>query len=128
MQAIKPTVLGILIGLLLGGVFFAKAAPQQEKVSDVIRAKRFEVVDDKGMKRAELAYEQGRVTLGLSSLDGDKKVQTALGLSIGRDGDATLMMVNTEEKTGIELRLPAKGQPEISLEGKDGKRKVLLPE
>jgi hypothetical protein len=38
------------------------------------------------------------------------------------------MMANTEEKTGIVIRLPAKGQPEVSLEGMNGKRKVLLPE
>ena len=123
--------LGVLAcSLFLGALNWVQASPQEEKVPKVIRAQRFELVDDKGILHAILAREKGVTFLSLSEGGGGggKEVRGEITLGVLSDGSTNILLVKPKDKAAISLRLGSDGKPILSLTGKDGKQRDLEPE
>lgn len=113
--------LSVMIMLFAGVILFVHSDTPQAKVPAVIRAQRFELVDEQGHILAELRfYKQiGAVSFSLFGKDGTFSVSTVEG------GHTEMKLHNRKEKTAIYLGVPSgvlSNYPNIVLVGK--KRRI----
>jgi hypothetical protein len=94
-------------------VFLGKssAQPPSTDVQDIVKAKRFALVDDEGDCRATLGFGPGVMVHGQSQAGYEQAVFT---LSAKKTGHA------------VELRVMHDGTPAIRLLGTDGKARVAM--
>jgi len=91
-------------------------------VQEVVRAQKFELVDEAGKMRAALAMLPSGAGLGLYDNDGKLRADLLL-LS---DGGPRLRLLDKEEKPRAGLMLLADGSPALVLYDKDGKARAGL--
>ena len=78
-----------------------------EDINDVVRAKRFELVDDAGQVRSVLSSgPEGRVVLTFMGAE-NPAIRAALG--IGSDGGAFLNLFDDQERVRVNLSVNARG-------------------
>ena len=98
----------------------ARTAPVQE----VVRAKRFEVVDGKGRVRIELSMGADGRLPGLRIRDAEDKPRAALGLAL--DGLSSLILCDKAGKPRAALSVPPDGSPLLVLADEKGKTRAAL--
>lgn len=134
-------ILGSVIGLLLGAVLWAKAAPRQEGVPEVLRAHQFEVVDKQGRTRAtfgisSISPEQAR-KMGLKGkIEGvmlalyqqsaqNQPIEGLVMLGAYSNGGAVLSLANVKNAS-VALGANPDGSSNITL-WSHGKRRIIKP-
>jgi len=139
-QYTLTVVLSMLTGLL-GGVVSSWFLGSG--VAEVIKAKRFEVVDKDGKRRAELSLIVGEPFLRLNDKRGQYRVELGVvsggyiglvdqnsmirvGLGLGKDGEPGLSLYDKNGKGRAALRLNENGEPGLRLNDKNGKSRALL--
>lgn len=90
--------------------------------TEVLRAKRIELVDDSGQVRSRLNVEpDGQVVLRL--FDQDHTIRVKLGASTDGSG---LVLLNDKTELGIQILANSDGA-RLMLVGKDGVQQVIEP-
>lgn len=121
--------LGVFVGLFLGVMCLGKAAPPKEKAPKVIRAQRFELVDEKGQVLGVMGKEKGAVTIMLSSnKTKEGLVNGGITMTAFPDGASSLILVDAKHNTVAYLQIEADGTPKLMLSGLEGKYNGLQPE
>ena len=94
-----------------------------QNVTQVIRAKTFELVDDNGNVRAQLNIEEpgNEAVFRIRDSKGTIRVK----LSGTADGSG-LLLLNEKTEPGVHIIVNPEG-PSLSLIGKDGQKKVINP-
>ncbi len=96
----KAAVQGAACGLVLGLVLLIGGRVWQPAVPDVVKARRFEVVDAAGKIRASLGVlPSGAPGLGLSDAAGDLRVT----LAVNADGGPNLALFDAAGKLRVAL-------------------------
>jgi hypothetical protein len=130
---------GLVCGIGLCVVLWARPAPAQQGVPAVLRAQRFELVNAAGRVQASLSLhsdpELGK-RLGLKgeftffTIERVTKAGDAapayMMLGAGEEGSLSLMMLNAKEQSYAGLGVPAKGAPKLIL-GSRGKEREFTP-
>ena len=96
----------------MGTPVFAQKTPQ---VAEVIKAKRFEVVDLDGNTRAALSVLDGEPRLWLK----DKNGKTSVMLSLNKDEEPSLWFADKSGQRRAGLGLD-NGEPRMAFVGKNG--------
>ena len=127
-------VLGLAAGLFLGAVLWAKAAPRQAEVPQVLRAQRFEVVDKAGKTLGVFGVDELKIHVdrgphgdGLifpTSKNVTEEVvgitmmnqNGSCGLTLGQRGGPLLLMDNPKTNRQIQIALPPHSAPVIGWE------------
>lgn len=106
--------------ILLGANLWrpASAASRQPDVSDVVRARRIELLDDQGRPRATLKVEENGETL-LRLFDARGTIRVKLGA--GSDGSGLILM---NEDTQPAVHILARDTTSISLSAKDKSKRI----
>ncbi len=112
---------GAVLTNLLGGVgVFAQKRPPHRKL---LRAERFELVDQSGKSHAALSFDlEGRASLALFSKTGSSVVT----LMVGEEGEPSLDLYDQGGKARVALSLLASGEPSLNLHDEEGKRRAAL--
>ena len=93
-----------------------------QDVPSVVRARALELVDDKGVVRAQIDVEaSGEVVLRLRDQDGTIRVK----LGAGRDGSG-LLLNNEATEPGLHA-LATRSGTSLKLRNSDGSERVLTP-
>ena len=123
--AVALTVINVTILLLIVGRTGSTAQP----VSPILRARAFELVDERGQVQSRLNVESsGEVVLRLFDKNGTIRVK----LGAGVDGSGLVLNDETTEP-GVHLIARRSGTPQrptttsITLTGADGRQRVIRP-
>ena len=98
-----------------------------QAVPDVLRAKGLEIVDDRGVVRAQIVVQPGGGTVLFRLIDQKQKPLVKLGA--GTDGSGLMLTGDpaTQEWSGIQVMAkPAGSTPRLL--NLDGKERVIKPE
>ncbi|HXT68156.1 MAG TPA: hypothetical protein VN700_00255 [Vicinamibacterales bacterium] len=98
-----------------------------QAVPDVLRAKGLQIVDDRGMVRAQIIVQPGGNTVLFRLIDQNQKPLVKLGA--GADGSGLMLTGDpaTQEWSGIQLLAKPAGTT-VRLLNLDGKERVIKPE
>jgi hypothetical protein len=98
-----------------------------QAVPDVLRAKGLQIVDDRGLVRAQIIVQPGGNTVLFRLIDQNQKPLVKLGA--GADGSGLMLTGDpaTQEWSGIQL-LAKPGGSSLRLLNLDGKERVIKPE
>jgi hypothetical protein len=117
-MAVGLTALNVV--LFLGA--WAQAGPGTQTAQGLVRARAFELVDERSQIRARLNVESnGEVVFRLLDQKGTIRVK----LGAGTDGSA-LLLANDATEPGVHLLATAAGSS-VKLANKDGRQRVILP-
>ena len=110
-SAFQAAVCGLVVGavLLVGGRLLGPGVvmAQDKAAAEVVKAKRFEVVDAQGRVRAALGFtEDGKQVLNLS----DEAENVRASLRLAPDGSPVLGMRDAAGKAQIMLAMTKEGQ------------------
>lgn len=137
-------ILGTMMGLFLGAVLWAKAAPQKQEVPEVLRAQRFEVVDKQGRTQAafglvpvtpeEAKYlgsgdteESVGLMLSLQTVQNQKDPEAVAGLAVSSSGKAGLILANYKKRGMVMLGVDKDGNMGFRFIDKHGKTRIIEP-
>ncbi len=95
----------------------------EEEIKDVVRAKRFELVNDEGQKRAQLfSRGDGAVALSLFENDGDTLRAT---LGVTSNGTAILNLYDRQDNLRATVQVdPTKPEAQFSLADELGRARL----
>ena len=98
-----------------------------QAVPDVLRAKGLQIVDDRGMVRAQIIVQPGGNTVLFRLIDQNQKPLVKLGA--GADGSGLMLTGDpgTQEWSGIQVLAKPAGSA-LRLLNVDGKERVIKPE
>jgi hypothetical protein len=129
MNATRATLLLTVVNLAILTLAMRQQKPAEPAAQDVIRARRFELVDERGVVRSSLKIEpEGAVVFRLTDPKGEIRVK----LGAGADGSGLLLTDETTEP-GIHLLARRAGTGDkpnttrIVITGADGKQKLIEP-
>jgi len=97
-------------------------AERPSRVVDVVKAERFELVDESGKVRARLAATSGTVGLVLSS----QEPACSIMLSVAAGGAPALTMSDKSGQTRAVLMLLADGRPGLVLRDSGGRNRAIV--
>ena len=98
-----------------------------QAVPDVLRAKGLQIVDDRGLVRAQIIVQPGGNTVLFRLIDQNQKPLVKLGA--GADGSGLMLTGDpaTQEWSGIQVLAKPAGSA-LRLLNVDGKERVIKPE
>ena len=117
-------IVAVLIGLNVTTLLIAAATllPAFAANSDVVRARAFELIDDKGMVRALLNVEEGgEAVFRLKDAAGEVRVK----MGANKEGSGLLLLDGSTEPA-IHLLAKDSG-PTVTLKAKDRPPRVITP-
>ena len=99
----------------------------EQTVPDVLRAKGLEIVDDRGIVRAQIVVQPGGGSVLFRLIDQKQKPLVKLGA--GTDGSGLMLTGDpaTQEWSGIQVMAKPAGST-LRLLNLDGKERVIKPE
>ena len=100
-------------------------AQVQEQVPDVIRAKRFQLVDDLGQLRAELHLGDIDGSGNLRLYDAEGRIRVKVGTSV--DGSTGLLLLNDDIEPAVEVFVSKAEGVRVELFGEDGTTRIIRP-
>ncbi len=118
----------LLLGLMgMNAVLLTAQLAQLHRASaasvpETVRARRIEIVDERGRVRAQLNVEaDGEAVFRLRDSEGEIRVK----LGAGRSGSGLLLLDGSTEP-GVQVLATSEG-PSVTLTGKGARRRVITP-
>jgi len=114
-----------LMAGLLGGVLAVQLSPSKVEAAqpNIVRATRFELVDESGKVKAFLGYDGTESVIAFLNRDG--KIRVKLGMSLEL-GDQILTFLGTDGRSRVTITTDAYGKPSLNMGDESSESRILL--